>query len=109
MVIKLNSIHKLEKNEAKAWDPEKDKEKPKFISNPMNANTDGDPFTDMYEVENYNNDSDTNFNPIVANIPNLQIGVKRIEVIPIATITDNNGGSVSRGWEKVYLHNIHLM
>ncbi|MBK5429153.1 binary toxin-like calcium binding domain-containing protein [Bacillus sp. TH30] len=88
------------KNEAKAWDPEKDKGKPKFISNPMNANTDGDPFTDMYEVENYNNDSDTNFNPIVANMPNLQIGVKRIEVIPIATITDNNGGSVSRGWEK---------
>ncbi|MGI8279225.1 binary toxin-like calcium binding domain-containing protein [Bacillus mycoides] len=88
------------KNEAKAWEPEKDKGKPKFISNPMNANTDGDPFTDMYEVENYNSDSETNFNPIVANMPNLQIGVKRIEVIPIATITDNNGGSVSRGWEK---------
>ncbi|SFK01476.1 MULTISPECIES: binary toxin-like calcium binding domain-containing protein [unclassified Bacillus (in: firmicutes)] len=88
------------KNEARAWDSEKDKGKLKFISNPMSANSDGDPFTDMYEVENYNNDSDIDFNPIVANIPNLQIGVKRIEVIPIATITDSNGGSISRGWEK---------
>ncbi|PEJ30945.1 binary toxin-like calcium binding domain-containing protein [Bacillus pseudomycoides] len=88
------------KYEAKAWDPEKDKGKPKFISNPMSANSDGDPFTDTYEVENYNNNSDTDFNPIIANIPNLQIGVKRIEVIPIATITDSNGGSISRGWEK---------
>ncbi len=61
-------------------------------------------------VENYNNDSDTNFNPIVANMPNLQIGVKRIEVIPIATITDNNGGSIQQeDGKKVYLHNIHLM
>lgn len=57
-------------------------------------------FTDMYEVENYNNDSDTNFNPIVANIPNLQIGVKRIEVIPIATITDNNGDQLAEGGKK---------
>ncbi|MGG3518913.1 binary toxin-like calcium binding domain-containing protein [Bacillus pseudomycoides] len=88
------------KNEAQAWDPEKDKGKLKFISNPMSANSDGDPFTDMYEVENYKKDSDIDFNPIVANIPNLQIGVKRIEVIPIATITDSNGGSISRGWEK---------
>ncbi|PFK27571.1 binary toxin-like calcium binding domain-containing protein [Bacillus cereus] len=88
------------KKEAKAWDPEKDKEKPKFISNPMNANTDGDPFDDMYEVEQYENSSETNFNPIVANMPNLQIGVNRIEIIPIATITDNNGGLISRGWEK---------
>ncbi|WP_304364748.1 binary toxin-like calcium binding domain-containing protein, partial [Bacillus toyonensis] len=88
------------KKEAKAWDPEKDKEKPKFISNPMNANTDGDSFGDMYEVEQYEDGSETNFNPIVANMPNLQIGVNRIEIIPIATITDNNGGSISRGWEK---------
>ncbi|MBJ8030486.1 binary toxin-like calcium binding domain-containing protein [Bacillus cereus group sp. N21] len=88
------------KKEAKAWDPEKDQGKLKFISNPMSANTDGDPFDDMYEVEQYDNDSETNFNPIVANMPNLQIGVKRIEVIPIAAITDNNGGSISRGWEK---------
>lgn len=33
-------------------------------------------------------------------MPNLQIGVKRIEVIPIATITDTNGRSFSREWEK---------
>ncbi|MGG1149820.1 binary toxin-like calcium binding domain-containing protein [Bacillus wiedmannii] len=88
------------KKEVKTWDPKKDEGKPKFVSNPMSANTDGDPFTDMYEVENYNNGSEIDFNPMVANIPNLQIGVKRIEVIPIATITDNNGGSISRGWEK---------
>ncbi|MBV6708737.1 hypothetical protein KV565_26765 [Bacillus thuringiensis] len=97
---KIEFNRKTGKNEALAWDPEKDKGKLKFISNPMSANSDGDPFTDMYEVENYNNNSDTDFNPIVANIPNLQIGLKRIEVIPIATITDNNGGSISRGWEK---------
>ncbi|PGM95215.1 binary toxin-like calcium binding domain-containing protein [Bacillus cereus] len=88
------------KKEVKTWDPKKDEGKPKFVSNPMSANTDGDPFTDMYEVENYNNDSEIDFNPMVANIPNLQIGVKRIEVTPIATIMDNNGGSISRGWEK---------
>ncbi|MEB9974681.1 hypothetical protein P4K82_24380 [Bacillus cereus] len=97
---KIEFNRKTGKNEALAWDPEKDTGKPKFISNPMSANSDGDPFTDMYEVENYNSNSDTDFNPIVANIPNLQIGLKRIEVIPIATITDNNGGSISRGWEK---------
>ncbi|MDK3014877.1 binary toxin-like calcium binding domain-containing protein [Bacillus sp. RB3] len=97
---KIEFNRKTGKNEALAWDPEKDKGKLKFISNPMSANSDGDPFTDMYEVENYNSNSDTDFNPIVANIPNLQIGLKRIEVIPIATITDNNGGSISRGWEK---------
>ncbi|MFJ7765789.1 binary toxin-like calcium binding domain-containing protein [Bacillus toyonensis] len=97
---KIEFNRKTGKNEALAWDSEKDKGKLKFISNPMSANSDGDPFTDMYEVENYNSNSDTDFNPIVANIPNLQIGLKRIEVIPIATITDNNGGSISRGWEK---------
>ncbi|MED3088064.1 binary toxin-like calcium binding domain-containing protein [Bacillus toyonensis] len=88
------------KKEAKAWDPEKDKRKPKFISNPMSANSDGDPFDDRYEVEKYDSNGSTDFNPIVSTLPNLQIGVKRIEVIPIATITDNNGGSISRGWEK---------
>ncbi|MDA2274168.1 hypothetical protein PDN39_22150 [Bacillus cereus] len=97
---KIEFNRKTGKNEALAWNSEKDKEKPKFISNPMSANSDGDPFTDMYEVENYNSNSDTDFNPIVANIPNLQIGLKRIEVVPMATITDNNGGSISRGWEK---------
>ncbi|MGG5737292.1 binary toxin-like calcium binding domain-containing protein [Bacillus cereus group sp. IBL03679] len=97
---KIEFNQKTGKNEALAWDSEKDKGKLKFISNPMSANSDGDPFTDMYEVENYNSNSDTDFNPIVANMPNLQIGVKRIEVVPIATITDNNGGSISRGWEK---------
>lgn len=88
------------KKEAKAWDPKMDKEKSKFISNPMSANSDGDPYDDRYEVENYDSNGSTDFNPIVATLPNLQIGVKRIEVIPIATITDNNGGSISRGWEK---------
>lgn len=97
---KIEFNRKTGKNEARAWDSEKDQGKLKFISNPMSANSDGDPFTDMYEVENYNSNSDTEFNPIVANIPNLQIGLKRIEVIPIATITDSNGGSISRGWEK---------
>ncbi|PEQ64671.1 binary toxin-like calcium binding domain-containing protein [Bacillus cereus] len=88
------------KYEAKAWDSQKDAREARFISNPMSANTDGDPFADMYEVENYNSNSDTDFNPIIANIPNLQVNLKSITVTPIATITDNNGGSISRGWEK---------
>lgn len=97
---KIEFNRKTGKNEALAWDPEKDKGKLKFISNPMSANSDGDPFTDMYEVENYNSNSDTDFNPIVANIPNLQIGLKRIEVIPIATITDNNGDRSAEDGKK---------
>ncbi|MCU5182531.1 binary toxin-like calcium binding domain-containing protein [Bacillus toyonensis] len=88
------------KNEAQAWDPERDKDKLKFITNPMSANSDGDPFTDAYEVQYYGSNSDTEFNPMVANIPNLQVGIKRIGVTPLAAITDSNGGSIDKGWEK---------
>ncbi|AIK39603.1 hypothetical protein COM13_22180 [Bacillus pseudomycoides] len=88
------------KNEAQAWDPGRDKDKLKFITNPMSANSDGDPFTDAYEVQYYGSNSDTEFNPMVANIPNLQIGIKRIGVTPLAAITDSNGGSINKGWEK---------
>ncbi|MGH1143485.1 binary toxin-like calcium binding domain-containing protein [Bacillus pseudomycoides] len=88
------------KNEAQAWDPERDKDKLKFITNPMSANSDLDPFSDAYEVQYYGSNSDTEFNPMVANIPNLQIGIKRIGVTPLAAITDSNGGSIDKGWEK---------
>ncbi|TKH20519.1 hypothetical protein FC697_17920 [Bacillus wiedmannii] len=88
------------KNEAKEWNPERDKNTLKFITNPMSANSDGDPFADAYEVQYYGNNSDTEFNPMVANIPNLQIGIKRIGITPLASITDSNGGSIDQGWEK---------
>lgn len=88
------------KNEARAWDPERDKNILRFITNPMSANSDGDPFTDAYEVQYYGSNSDTEHTPIVANMPNMQIGIKRIGVTPLASITDSNGGSVSKGWER---------
>lgn len=88
------------KNEARAWNPETDKNKLKFITNPMMGNSDGDAFSDAYEVQHYGNNSDTEFNPMVANMPNLQIGVKRIKITPVASITDSNGGSINQGWEK---------
>ncbi|MED4654033.1 binary toxin-like calcium binding domain-containing protein [Bacillus pseudomycoides] len=88
------------KNEARAWNPETDKNKLKFITDPMMGNSDGDAFSDAYEVQHYGNNSDTEFNPMVANMPNLQIGVKRIKITPVASITDSNGGSINQGWEK---------
>ncbi|MFJ8529523.1 binary toxin-like calcium binding domain-containing protein [Bacillus sp. NPDC094106] len=97
---KIEFNYQTGKNEARAWDPEKDKGKLKFITNPMSANSDGDPFTDDYEVAHFGSDSDTDFNPMVANMPNLQIGIKRIGVTPIASITDSKGGSINKGWEK---------
>ncbi|MDM5187327.1 hypothetical protein QUF99_08325 [Bacillus sp. DX4.1] len=97
---KIEFNYQTGKNEARAWDSEKDKNKLKFITNPMSANSDGDPFTDEYEVQYFGSDSDTELNPMVANIPNLQIGIKRIGVTPIASITDSKGGSISKGWEK---------
>ncbi|ENQ3108414.1 hypothetical protein ACEOWJ_004561 [Bacillus cereus] len=97
---KIEFNYQTGKNEARAWDPEKDKGKLKFITNPMSANSDGDPFTDDYEVAHFGSDSDTEFNPMVANMPNLQIGIKRIGVTPIKAITDSKGGSINKGWEK---------
>lgn len=97
---KIEFNYQTGKNEARAWDPEKDKGKLKFITNPMSANSDGDPFSDAYEVQYFGSDSDTEFNPMVANIPNLQIGIKRIGVTPIKEITDSKGGSINKGWEK---------
>ncbi|PEB54040.1 hypothetical protein CON65_16500 [Bacillus pseudomycoides] len=97
---KIEFNYQTGKNEAQAWDPEKDKGKLKFITNPMSANSDGDPFTDDYEVAHFGSDSDTDFNPMVANMPNLQIGIKRIGVTPIKEITDSKGGSINKGWEK---------
>lgn len=97
---KIEFNPKTGKNEARAWDPEKDKGKLKFITNSMSANSDGDPFSDAYEVQYFGSDSDTEFNPVVANIPNLQIGIKRIGVTPIKEITDSKGGSINKGWEK---------
>ncbi|MGG0730860.1 binary toxin-like calcium binding domain-containing protein [Bacillus paramycoides] len=97
---KIEFNYQTGKNEARAWDPEKDKGKLRFITNPMSANSDGDPFTDAYEVQYFGSDSDTDFNPMVANMPNLQIGIKRIGVTPIASITDSKGGSINKGWEK---------
>ncbi|MEI4803278.1 binary toxin-like calcium binding domain-containing protein [Bacillus sp. FJAT-51639] len=97
---KIEFNYQTGKNEAQAWNPEKDKGKLKFITNPMSANSDGDPFSDAYEVQYYGSDSDTDFNPMVANMPNLQIGIKRIGVTPIKEITDSKGGSINKGWEK---------
>ncbi|MGE7874885.1 binary toxin-like calcium binding domain-containing protein [Bacillus paramycoides] len=97
---KIEFNYQTGKNEVRAWDPEKDKGKLKFITNPMSANSDGDPFTDDYEVAHFGSDSDTDFNPMVANMPNLQIGIKRIGVTPIKEITDSKGGSINKGWEK---------
>ncbi|PFZ08002.1 hypothetical protein COL60_17795 [Bacillus pseudomycoides] len=97
---KIEFNYQTGKNEARAWDPEKDKGKLKFITNPMSANSDGDPFSDAYEVQYFGSDSDAELNPMVANMPNLQIGIKRIGVTPIASITDSKGGSISKGWEK---------
>ncbi|EOP70061.1 hypothetical protein KOY_04047 [Bacillus cereus VDM021] len=97
---KIEFNYQTGKNEVSAWDPEKDKGKLKFITNPMSANSDGDPFSDAYEVQYFGSDSDTDFNPMVANMPNLQIGIKRIGVTPIKEITDSKGGSINKGWEK---------
>ncbi|WP_242217902.1 binary toxin-like calcium binding domain-containing protein [Bacillus cereus group sp. BfR-BA-01380] len=97
---KIEFNYQTGKNEARAWDPEKDKGKLKFITNPMSANSDGDPFSDAYEVQYFGSDSDTELNPMIANMPNLQIGIKRIGVTPIKEITDSKGGSINKGWEK---------
>lgn len=91
---------KTGKNEAQLWDPQQDFGEKRFITNPRSANSDGDPFTDSYEVEHYGSDSDVDFNPMIANVPNLQIAVKRIDITPVASITDSNGESRTKTWEK---------
>ncbi|WJE53292.1 hypothetical protein QRE66_02960 [Bacillus cereus] len=91
---------KTGKNEAQLWDQQQDFGEKRFITNPRSANSDGDPFTDSYEVEHYGSDSDVDFNPMIANVPNLQIAVKRIDITPVASITDSNGESRTKSWEK---------
>ncbi|PGE96448.1 hypothetical protein COF51_00195 [Bacillus pseudomycoides] len=91
---------KTGKNEAQPWDQQQDFGEKRFITNPRSANSDGDPFTDSYEVEHYGSDSDVDFNPMIANVPNLQIAVKRIDITPVASITDSNGESRTKSWEK---------
>ncbi|SDZ22880.1 binary toxin-like calcium binding domain-containing protein [Bacillus sp. 166amftsu] len=91
---------KTGKNEAQLWDQQQDFGEKRFITNPRSANSDGDPFTDSYEVEHYGSDSDVDFNPMIANVPNLQIAVKRIDITPVASITDSNGESRTKTWEK---------
>ncbi|WP_459502552.1 binary toxin-like calcium binding domain-containing protein [Bacillus sp. C1] len=91
---------KIGKNEAQLWDQQQDFGEKRFITNPRSANSDGDPFTDSYEVEHYGSDSDVDFNPMIANVPNLQIAVKRIDITPVASITDSNGESRTKSWEK---------
>ncbi|WP_243525766.1 binary toxin-like calcium binding domain-containing protein [Bacillus pseudomycoides] len=91
---------KTGENEAQLWDQQQDFGEKRFITNPRSANSDGDPFTDSYEVEHYDSDSDVDFNPMIANVPNLQIAVKRIDITPVASITDSNGESRTKSWEK---------
>lgn len=98
--FKIVFNEKTGKNEAQLYDLVKDFGKKRFITNPKSANSDGDPFTDSYEVEHYDSDSDTDFNPMIANVPNLQIAVKRIDITPVASITDSNGESRTKSWEK---------
>ncbi|PRT22668.1 binary toxin-like calcium binding domain-containing protein [Bacillus thuringiensis] len=98
--FKIVFNEKTGKNEAQLWDETKDSGKKRFITNPRSANSDGDPFTDSYEVEYYDSDSDVDFNPMIANVPNLQIAVKRIDITPVASITDSNGESRTKSWEK---------
>ncbi|WP_035436201.1 binary toxin-like calcium binding domain-containing protein [Bacillus sp. UNC322MFChir4.1] len=98
--FKIVFNEKTGKNEAQLYDLEKDFGKKRFITNPRSANSDGDPFTDSYEVEHYDSDSDVDFNPMIANVPNLQIAVKRIDITPVASITDSNGESRTKTWEK---------
>ncbi|SFD61581.1 binary toxin B/toxin PA [Bacillus sp. 491mf] len=98
--FKIVFNEKTGKNEAQLYDLEKDFGKKRFITNPRSANSDGDPFTDSYEVEHYDSDSDVDFNPMIANVPNLQIAVKRIDITPVASITDSKGESRTKTWEK---------
>lgn len=98
--FKIVFNEKTGKNEAQLYDLVKDFGKKRFITNPKSANSDGDPFTDSYEVEHYDSDSDIDFNPMIANVPNLQIAVKRIDITPVASITDSNGESRTKSWEK---------
>ncbi|MBO1626828.1 binary toxin-like calcium binding domain-containing protein [Bacillus arachidis] len=98
--FKIVFNEKTGKNEAQLYDLEKDFGKKRFITNPRSANSDGDPFTDSYEVEHYDSDSDVDFNPMIANVPNLQIAVKRIDITPVASITDSKGESRTNTWEK---------
>ncbi|WP_327909285.1 binary toxin-like calcium binding domain-containing protein [Bacillus paramycoides] len=98
--FKIVFNEKTGKNEAQLYDLVQDFGKKRFITNPKSANSDGDPFTDSYEVEHYDSDSDIDFNPMIANVPNLQIAVKRIDITPVASITDSNGESRTKTWEK---------
>ena len=98
--FKIVFNEKTGKNEAQLYDLVEDFGKKRFITNPKSANSDGDPFTDSYEVEHYDSDSDIDFNPMIANVPNLQIAVKRIDITPVASITDSNGESRTKSWEK---------
>ena len=88
--FKIVFNEKTGKNEAQLYDLVKDFGKKRFITNPKSANSDGDPFTDSYEVEHYDSDSDTDFNPMIANVPNLQIAVKRIDITPVVVFTNSN-------------------
>lgn len=69
--FKIVFNEKTGKNEAQLYDLVQDFGKKRFITNPKSANSDGDPFTDSYEVEHYDSDSDIDFNPMIANVPNL--------------------------------------
>ena len=77
-----------------AWDG--DPNQPYFITDPLQASTDQDPYSDYTEVSGVNLDVGVfapEDHPLVAARPRIVVRMEEFEVIPLGTITDSRGGS----------------
>ncbi|WP_380705346.1 binary toxin-like calcium binding domain-containing protein [Salinithrix halophila] len=80
------------------WNP--GDEAKRYVTNPLSANSDGDPYSDHREVfgklpPDVQSPGD---DPMIAAYPKVEVQLKKITVTPIQTITDTEGGSITKSW-----------
>lgn len=95
--LELNGfVFDLTSGEIQPWDG--DESKRYFITDPLRASTDGDPYSDLMEVTGANmpGSIEAPYNhPLVAARPIIAVYMTDYEVIPNGEITDEEGRSVS--------------
>ncbi|PGT99132.1 hypothetical protein COD21_31460 [Bacillus cereus] len=72
----------------------------KFVSNPLNSHTVGDPYTDYEKAArdlDKSNAKET-FNPLVAAFPSVNVGLEKIVLSPNMDLTNSVGSSTSNNW-----------
>ncbi len=77
-----------------AWDG--DESKTYFVTDPLQASTDQDPYSDFTEVSGVNLDVGVfppEDHPLVAARPRITVNMVEYDVIPLVTITDARGGA----------------